>query len=305
MMEDKKVAKAFLSAIIEEEVLDLDFSAQEHTLRQPRRTEKKAEEEADDEDEKLFLTVCRFDFLAKIRVAGGGFKTVLIELQKAKFASDIMRFRRYIGVHYQNPDNIYGDENGRHARQIYCIFLLGYDIAIPGCPVIQVDCKTIDGTTKKELEETRNEFISSLHHRSWIIQISQLKRRRRNDVEKLLSVFDQENRAKNHHILSVDEKDFPKTYGDIINRLRMAFESEDMQIEMEMEDDILSEIKDKERQVAEMHKELKAKDKVIEESKKALEEKDKALEEKEQLIETLKAQLAKSRKQQKDGTGLS
>ncbi|MDR2811110.1 MAG: hypothetical protein LBB84_11255, partial [Tannerellaceae bacterium] len=155
------------------------------------------------------------------------------------------------------------------------------------------------------------------HHRSWIIQIAQLKQRRRNDVEKLLSIFDQENRTRSHYILNVDENDFPEIYAHIIHRLRMACESEDVRIEMEMEDDYLSELKDKEREVAEIHKELKEKDKTIEEKDKTIEEKDKAieeskkaieeskktieeskkaLEEQEQLIEALKAQLAKSQK---------
>ncbi|MDR2765193.1 MAG: hypothetical protein LBB90_09225, partial [Tannerella sp.] len=266
------------------------------------------------------LTVCRFDFSAKISVPGGGYKTVLIELQKAKLASDIMRFRRYLGLHYQNPNNTYG--NGK-ARQIYCIFLLGYDICIPEYPVIRVDYNGRDGTTGEALE-VENEFIRSLHHRSWIIQIDQLKKRRRSDVEKLLSIFDQENRTQNHHILNVNEEEFPEIYRPVIRRLRMAYESEDIQVEMEMEDDFLKEIQDRERLIAEQDKALEEsrkviedRDKTIKESKKviedrgkaleeskkiiedkekALEEKEKALEESRKLIEALKRQLPESQK---------
>jgi hypothetical protein len=32
MLEDEKAVKSFISAIIEEEVLDIDFAAQEHTF---------------------------------------------------------------------------------------------------------------------------------------------------------------------------------------------------------------------------------------------------------------------------------
>ncbi|MDR1270843.1 MAG: hypothetical protein LBK82_15115, partial [Planctomycetaceae bacterium] len=136
MLEDEEVAKSFLSAIIEEEMLEVHFAAQEHTLRRPLK-EVAAKEEA----ETLFLTVCRFDFSAKTSTPNGEHKTVMIELQKAKFSSDIMRFRRYLGLHYQNPDNTYTDGNDEHkkARQIYGIFLLGYDIGIRDCPIIQVD----------------------------------------------------------------------------------------------------------------------------------------------------------------------
>jgi hypothetical protein len=278
MMEDEKVAKTFLSAIIREEVIELNFATQEHTARvRPKNLQ-------EGDSERNIFTVCRFDFAAKIATSGGGYRTVLIELQKAKLASDIMRFRRYLGINYQKSDNVYTDEHGREkSRQIYCIFLLGYDIGIPDCPVIEVDAQAKDAATSATFTVS-NEFIQGLHHRSWIVQMVHLKKRRRNDMETLLSIFDQENRTQNHHILNIDEDSFPKSYRPIIRRLRMAAESEDMQGEMELEDDILKELQDNERIIEE-------KNKVIEEKDKALEEKDKALEEKDKIIEELKKQL--------------
>ncbi|MDR2705925.1 MAG: hypothetical protein LBC02_09130, partial [Planctomycetaceae bacterium] len=272
------------------------------TLRRPLNNQVATAEEV----EKLFLTVCRFDFSAKILTPDGKYKMAMIELQKAKFSSDIMRFRRYLGAHYQNPNNTYGDEGNKKACPIYGIFLLGYDIGIHDCPIVQVDHSIKDGITKKKLE-VPNEFIQSLHHRSWIIQIAQLKQRRRNDVEKLLGIFDQENCTSNHHILKVNEDEFPKTYRPIIRRLRMASESEDIQVEMEMEDDFMKELQDKERFIAkqiqvleeknktikESKKALKEKDKALKEKDKTLEEKNKALEEKDKLIEELKKQLGR------------
>jgi hypothetical protein len=285
MMEDEKVAKAFLSAIIGEKVLDLDFSAQEHTIRALKdRKKKKAPKKKTAEDEELFLTVCRFDFCAKISLPNGGYKTVIIELQKAKLISDIMRFRRYLGLHYENPDNTFGSEESEKARQIYCIFLLGHDISIPGHPVVRVNYNAEDATTQERVDAS-NEFIQSLHHRSWIIQIRQLRQRRRNDLEKLLSIFDQENITRNHHILNVNEDDFPEAYRPVIRRLRMAGESEDMQIEMEMEDDYLKELQDKERMIARQAKALEEKDKTIEEKDKAIEEQSKAIEEQSKALE--------------------
>jgi hypothetical protein len=286
MLEDEEVAKSFLSAIIEEEVLEVHFAAQERTLRQPlnKVAEKEGKEDAEDK-EKLFLTVCRFDFSAKIATPNGGHKTVLIELQKAKFSSDIMRFRRYLGLHYQNPDNTYGSDPHKKVRQIYCIFLLGYDIGIRDCPIIQVDQNIKDVTTKKYLEVTDNEFIEGLHHCSWIVQSDQLKQPYRNDVEKLLSIFGLNDQTAIRHILQVDENDFPERYAPIIRRLRMASESADVQAEMEMEDDFMKELQDKERTIAEQSKILKAKDKTIKEDKKALKEKDKTIKAKDKMIE--------------------
>ncbi|MDR0391234.1 MAG: hypothetical protein LBH59_04965 [Planctomycetaceae bacterium] len=301
MMEDKKVAKSFISAIIEEEVLELDFATQERTLRCP--SDQKTTEEAES-----FFTVCRFDFSAKISVPDGSVKTVMIELQKAKMASDIMRFRRYIGSHYQNSSNTYGNERTPKACPIYGIFLLGYDIGIDDHPILHVNYNCEDSTTKQKIE-TNNEFIQSLHHQSWVVQINQLRQNYRNDLENVLSIFDQNNRTSNNqHILKIDERVFPKIYQPIIRRLHMAYESEDIQIEMELEDDYMKELQDKERSIAEQKKEIEenkktieAKDKALDENKKTIAAKDKALdenrktiEEKDKLIEELKMQLAES-----------
>ncbi|MDR1336820.1 MAG: hypothetical protein LBK22_08335, partial [Tannerella sp.] len=84
MMEDNRVAKAFLSAIIQEKVSELDFAAQEHTIRVSPK--KDTEQEKKTEGSGLNLTVCRFDFSARIATSEGEYKTVLIELQKAKLA---------------------------------------------------------------------------------------------------------------------------------------------------------------------------------------------------------------------------
>jgi uncharacterized protein (DUF3084 family) len=165
-----------------------------------------------------------------------------------------------------------------------------------------VDSAAKDVTTDQPLPGP-NEFVDSLHHRSWIVQTELLKSRRRTDLEKLLSIFDQENRTKDHHILNVNEDDFPEEYRSIIRRLRMAAESEDIQIEMEMEDDYLKELQDREREIAQKEKVIEEKNKVIAEKDKALEEKDKVLkekdksiEEKDREIEELKKQLTKTRK---------
>ncbi|MDR3198759.1 MAG: hypothetical protein LBU34_12900 [Planctomycetaceae bacterium] len=293
LLEDEEVAKSFLSAIIEEEVLELRFATRERTLRllpnkeNSTKNTKKSTENAGE----LFLTVCRFDFSAQIATADGKTKTVMIELQKAKFYSDIMRFRRYLGLHYQNPHNVYGSKKNKKACQIYAIFLLGYDIGVNDCPIIQVDQNIKDGTTKESLEVT-NEFIEGLHHRSWIIQLDQLKQRRRNNVEKLLSLFYQGNRTDNRHLLNVDENEYPETCRPIIRRLRMASGNEDVQAEMEMEDDFMKELQEKEHSVTkhkealkESKKALKEKDKTIEEKNKTIEENKKALEEKDKKIE--------------------
>jgi tetratricopeptide (TPR) repeat protein len=289
MMEDNRVARAFISAIIQEEVTELEFAAKEQTVRLNRDGEKQPDPEMPQ------YTVCRFDFTARISLAGGGHKTVLIELQKAKYATDIMRFRRYLGRHYQDTENTYGEKEYPKARQIYCIFLLGYDVDVPGCPVFRVDACAKDVTTNEEVEVS-SEFIESLHHRSWIVQIRELKQRRRNDLEKLLSIFDQANRTRSHYILNVNEEDFPEACQPIINRLIRATVSADIQMEMENEDDYYTEIQTRERRISEQIAALEETKKALGETQKALEEKDKVLEEKDKVIEEQRKALEEQKK---------
>jgi len=257
MLEDNKVAKLFLSAIIGENIAELDFSAQEQTV-EIQRTEEKSP-----------LTVCRFDFSAKIKTEAG-FKTVIIELQKAKLQSDLMRFRRYLGVQYQNPNNSYDDKQEK-ARQIYCIYFLDYGMDLPPRPVLNVDYKVWDAYTGDEFP-ARGEFVSGLHHRSWIVQIRQLKQHRRNVTEQILSIFDQSNVTDLRYILDVDEDTFPEEYQQIIRRLRKAMEDPKKRREMELEDDIVKELQDKERQIEENAKTIADKDRTIAELEKEIAE---------------------------------
>jgi hypothetical protein len=278
LMEDNKVAKLLISAIIGENVLDLEFCPQERTI----ETEAIAPS----------LTVYRLDFSAKIETSDG-YKSVMIEMQKAKTATDIMRFRRYLGGKYQDKENIQTDANGLpHARQIYCIFFLGYDLGFSDASLLEVDARVYDRMTGKEFDAS-GEFIEGLHHRSWIIQISHLKSRRRNDLERLLSIFDQDKVRENGYILSLPDEDIPAAYDPIIRRLRKAAETPEMRDQMEMEDDYIEPYRILERINAKQGKAIEERDKALDEQAKTLDEQAKAIEEKNREIEALKRLLGK------------
>jgi len=51
------------------------------------------------------ITVFRMDFKAIIELDNGDTKTAIIEIQKAKLHTDIMRFRKYLGTQYQDKNN--------------------------------------------------------------------------------------------------------------------------------------------------------------------------------------------------------
>jgi hypothetical protein len=276
MMSDTKVAKIFLSAIIEEKIVELDFASTERSL-------KPGAKRSDINRELEELVVCRFDFVAKIKTGSGEYKTVTIELQKAKFATDIMRFRRYLGVLYQDADNT-SDKQRLKARQIYCIYLLNYDIGLSNSPVIKVDHIVSDQATGEELSN-KNEFIQSLNHKSWIVQIRQLKENRRNDLENLLSIFDQDNITKDNHILNVNSENFSKEHKHIVRKLQEAYASSQVRDEMIMEDDYFKELEVKDDIIEEQKKKLVKNAKTIAEKDKTIAEKDKEIAEIKRLLE--------------------
>ena len=285
LLEDNKVAKLLLSAIIGETITELDFSAQEHTFKIPQPVK-----------ESPPLTVCRFDFSAKIKTEEG-FKTISIELQKAKFLSDLMRFRRYLGLQYQSSGNTYTcvvpNKNKRKKqekqdiqekpRQIYCIYFLAYGMDLPACPVLKVDYKVEDAYSGAEFPAT-GEFVSSLHHRSWIVQINELKEHRRNNLEKILAVFDQSAITDLKYIVDVDDESFPEEYREIIRRLRKVMEDPQKRREMELEDDIVNELKDRERQIEQAKQTIAEQGNTIAEQGNALAAKDKEIAEYRRLL---------------------
>ncbi len=268
LLDDNKVAKIFLSAILEEEIVELEYRPKEV------RTE----------TEKSTLTVYRMDFSAKIKTAEGDHRLVIIEIQKAKYHTDIMRFRKYLGSQYADPNNMYVEEEGvKYALPIISMYFLGHSLKHTEAPVIKVKRNYIDMATGEELKE-KEEFIESLTHDSYIIQIPKLKEKRRNELEILLSIFDQGDYRSNNHILNIREEDFPEKYHSIIRRLQRAIAEAKVRDTMDLEDEILGELEDMERTIAK-------KDEIIEGKDRALKEKDEALEKQERIIEELKGRL--------------
>jgi chromosome segregation ATPase len=140
-----------------------------------------------------------------------------------------------------------------------------------------------DNATGEILTE-KDPFIESLTHDSIVIQIPELKKHRRNELEKLLSIFDQTYKTQNIHILDIDETTIPTQFLPILRKLQAAIAEKQVRDTMSMEDEIIEELEDKERELEEVEELL---DKALEEKQqlgKVLEEKDKVLEEKEKVL---------------------
>jgi hypothetical protein len=233
LLEDKRVAKLLLSTILDEEILDINIQPTEHCI----------------ELERPPVTVYRIDFSAKIR-SGSGEQLVLIELQKAKFAQDLFRFRRYLGNHYANRENQTSDpKTGRTVPvPIITIYFLGEAISDLPAPVIKVNRECIDIATGERFTK-KFQFIECLTHNSFIIQIPHLKEKRRTELEKLLLFFDQSNAIEDKHTLSIHEDQIPQQHQLLLDRLRRAIEDQNIRGAMDVEDDIVLELEDKDREI--------------------------------------------------------
>ncbi|MCB0521511.1 MAG: hypothetical protein H6577_25220 [Lewinellaceae bacterium] len=273
MMDDNKVARIFLSAIIGEEIVELELRPTERAYGLDTPS----------------IAVYRLDFAAKIKARSGELKLVLIEIQKAKYPSDIMRFRRYLGYQYADDNNtakVVMDSGGERyiTLPILTIYFLGHKLEHTDAPVIKVNRQCIDVVSGKPLEE-KEEFIESLTHDSFIIQIPALKNKRQTELLVLLSVFDQANRYSGSHILDVNEEDFPEKFRPIVRRLQMAGSERKIRDTMIGEDDILEGLRMQERTIARQQKILADNQKEIEGKEKEIEEKEKEIERLRKLLE--------------------
>ena len=239
MMEDKEVATLLIQAITGFTVEDIELRPTDVASANPRTPS---------------LTVYRLDFAARIRLLDGTSKLMIIEIQKAKFHTDIMRFRRYLGSQYSSDQNAEDVPHGIIATRqktfpIYSIYLLGHILDhFPNVPIIKVNRTYTDGTTAETLAE-KDEFIESLTHDSAIIQIPVLSHFQRTELERVLSIFDQTHITPNdHHGMTIREEDYPEPYRPIIRRLLKAIAEEQIRQQMINEDAMISEWEEMERE---------------------------------------------------------
>jgi hypothetical protein len=283
LMEDNEIARLIISTIIKQNVISLELKPQESTVELKIGS----------------LTVYRLDFAAKIETEQG-VKTVLIEIQKAKLATDVMRFRKYMGEQYLSEENTYKVQViGKHMEKpvemeetkaipILSIYFLGYPLEHFHVPVIRVQRDCYNDATNEKLEG-REEFIECLTHDSYIIQVPYLSDDQQTEVETMLRVFNQGKKTADRRILNIREEDYPEKYRPIIRRLQRAIAEPGFRKKMDLEDEVIDELKKLERVIQQQRD-------ILQEAEITIEQKDKALEEKDKHIRELLQQLEKEKK---------
>lgn len=267
MMEDNKVARLLLSALLKKEILELSIQQSEYTAIHENR-----------------ISLFRMDFSARILDNDGTEHLILIELQKTWLATETLRFRQYLATQYNSPNNMKSGNNASFGLPIISIYILGHTVGNLKEPVVYVRRQYLD--YDDQVIDQKDPFVESLTHDSVIVQIPFLKGRTRNRLERLLNVFDQDYRtASDEHILEIDENIFMPDEQMIITRLLVAGVAPQVRREMQIEDEILSEIERRDTAIMQRDQVIEQRDQMIEKKEQMIEKKEQIIEQKEQIIE--------------------
>lgn len=108
IMEDERIAKTVLSALLKKEVVHVTVRPHEYA-----NTTRNA------------ISMFRIDFAATVVEDDGSEQVILIELQKTWLNTETLRFRQYLGVQYGNQCNIQVDFQGRLCLSDGCRLSVG------------------------------------------------------------------------------------------------------------------------------------------------------------------------------------
>ena len=243
LMEDERIARTILSALLKENIVKVEIRPHEYSNGQ-----------------KELLSIFRIDFGATVLKSNGEEQLILIELQKTWLPTETLRFRQYLGVHYQNPKNIVADSPDRHALPMVAVYLLGHNVGDIEDPVIYVRHQVFNYEDEQVVRGIPNKFVDSLNHNSIIVQIPRLHGKINNRLDKVLSIFDQKRVClDNQHYLNLDDAAFHSADDDmqpIFHRLMMAASNVEMRQDMNVEDEYFSIIKEQEGKVYGLEREL-------------------------------------------------
>lgn len=266
MMEDDRVAKILLSALLQKDIIDLQMKPHEYTEMMQTR-----------------ISMLRIDFAATVRNQDGSTQLILIELQKTWLTTETLRFRQYLGTQYLDKKNVLPKDvnpNG-YGIPIVSIYILGHKLGDLEEPVIYVRRNYLDYNSNPITDGVPDPFIESLTHDSVIVQIPYLKGRLRNRLEKILQVFDQEYCLKDdEHLMELDEESLGDDGRLIVGRLMKAAIAPEVRRAMEVEDEILSEIEARDTTIM-------LKDKMIEQKSQEIEQKSQEIEQQNSLISNM------------------
>ena len=190
LMEDERIARTILSALLKKEVVEVQIRRNEYT-----------------NGFRDNISMFRIDFGARIREADGSLRLILIELQKTWLDTETLRFRQYLGAQYANKENMVHEEmRPPYGIPMVAVYILGHRVGNINVPVLYVNHKSYDYDGHEVTQGLPDPFVDSLVHDSIIVQIPLLHGQINNRLFKVLSVFDQTNKEKdNRQVVELDD----------------------------------------------------------------------------------------------------
>ena len=287
LMEDKRIARTILSALLKEDIIEVDLRPHEYV-----------------NDKRDSVSVLRIDFGARVRRSDGSEQLILIELQKTWLETETLRFRQYLGVQYDNPDNM--QDGGEHALPMVAVYLLGHRVGDIDEPVLYVKHKAYNYDEQLVTKGLPDPFVDSLTHDSIIVQIPLLRghlthqpggrTHGKERLDRVLSIFDQSNgEGRNKRVLNIDDSMYS---GDddmehIIQRLAMAAGDSKLRQDMNIEEEFISAIERRDTEI--LHRDYAlAKQKIlIDEQKSQIDEQKSQIDEQKSQIDEQSIRLAR------------
>ena len=246
LMEDERIAKTILSALLKKEVIHVTVRPHEYS-NTTRDT----------------LSMFRIDFAATVREREGGAikdRIVLIELQKTWLNTETLRFRQYLGAQYSNKNNMREADEKGFAYPMVAVYLLGHKVGNIKEPIVYVNHDVFDYNGNVVADVNEEPFVESLTHNSIIVQIPLLHGNVNNRLEKVLSVFDQTQvEGDTQQVLKIDED----KYADdsdmlyVLHKLTAAAANSEMRQDMNVEDEYYKAIEDRDTAIMQRDKMLK------------------------------------------------
>ncbi len=267
LMEDERIARTVLSALLKKEVAEVQIRRNEYT-----------------NGYRDNISMFRIDFGARVRQDDGSLRLILIELQKTWLDTETLRFRQYLGAQYANKENMVQEElRPPYGIPMVAVYILGHRVG-----------KSYDYEGREVTEGLPDPFVDSLVHDSIIVQIPLLHGQINNRLEKVLSVFDQTNKEKdNRQVVELDdanyEDDADMQY--ILRRLFKASSDAKLRQDMNVEDEFFQAIEDRDTAIMSRDKVIKEKDEQISQKDEQISQKDAQLSQKDAQLNRVREKL--------------
>ena len=277
MMEDERIAKTLLSALLQKTVIAVEMRRHEY----PNIS-------------RDAISMFRVDFAATVLEDDGSKNLILIELQKTWLETETLRFRQYLAVQYNNKENMRKETKGKYALPTVAVYLLGHCVGQFTEPVIYAKHKIYDYEGNEVPQETPDPFVESLQHDSIIVQIPLLRGRVNNRLEKILSVFDQSQiYPDDQRMLELDENKYADDaeMAHILHRLQSAAANPDIRNRMNAEDEFFQALEDRDTAIMQKDAAIMQKDAAIMQKDAAIMQKDATIMTQKKELEEQKAEL--------------